>query len=447
MTDYKKQIRNMFICVAVLSAVIGVVIVRVDSYFDFLTVPIIIPTVLFVTTAVIVGFTFLIWAISNKLFSQGFIYACKLSKIKRRFNKELKRSEFRQDLSANKNAVYYPLRVKFKLDKNFCGEIHIQNVPKFEAKLDTLDYSSCLPKNLIISNKYRSDNRNIWILEVEDFSLNQIEINNVEDLAKLCDKTSRYKLTITDKVKVPIHHTLMVGQTGSGKSYALFTLILQMLYKGYALYICDSKASSIGNAGFQICADRSATSAEDITNLIIKFDDILEERKNHFSELLGDESLGDGLDVDYRNYELPPAVLIVDEFSAYIATLDKPNRDKVMSVLTRIVLMGRQLGVFLFIAQQQTNAKNLPTELRENIPLKIILGKSGKETYVTALGLQPDAVKRKFKAGEGVLVYPNISTEENPLVMAMPKLSDSLFSVSGIKDVIRQASVNGAPGM
>ena len=125
----------------------------------------------------------------------------------------------------------------------------------------------------------------------------------------------------------------------------------------------------------------------------------------------------------------------------------KPNRDKVMSVLTRIVLMGRQLGVFLFIAQQQTNAKNLPTELRENIPLKIILGKSGKETYVTALGLQPDAVKRKFKAGEGVLVYPNISTEENPLVMAMPKLSDSLFSVSGIKDVIRQASVNGAPGM
>lgn len=190
MTDYKKQIRNMFICVAVLSAVIGVVIVRVDSYFDFLTVPIIIPTVLFVTTAVIVGFIFLIWAISNKLFSYGFIYACKLSKIKRRFNKELKRSEFRQDLSANKNAVYYPLRVKFKLDKNFCGEIHIQNVPKFEAKLDTLDYSSCLPDNLIISNKYRSDNRNIWILEVEDFSLNQIEINNVEDLAKLCDKTS-----------------------------------------------------------------------------------------------------------------------------------------------------------------------------------------------------------------------------------------------------------------
>ena len=47
-----------------------------------------------------------------------------------------------------------------------------------------------------------------------------------------------------------------------------------------------------------------------------------------------------------------------------------------MKVLTNITLMGRQLGVFLVIAQQQTNAKNLPTELRENIPLKIILGDS-----------------------------------------------------------------------
>ena len=84
---------------------------------------------------------------------------------------------------------------------------------------------------------------------------------------------------------------------------------------------------------------------------------------------------------------------------------------------------GRQLGCFCIISQQQSNATNLPTELKENMPCKIILGMAERQTYMTALGVYPDVARRNFECGQGLLVYPQIANPETPAVTSVATLS------------------------
>ena len=131
------------------------------------------------------------------------------------------------------------------------------------------------------------------------------------------------------------------------------------------------------------------------------------------------------LDSDYRDFDLMPIVLIIDEYSAFRATLsrsDKKTRDFVDEVIGNIIREGRQIGCFTIIAQQQSNATNLSTELRENLPLKIIMGQAERQTYMTALGVYPEIARRKYNTGQGIMTYPQIASVENPVVIAVPKL-------------------------
>lgn len=144
------------------------------------------------------------------------------------------------------------------------------------------------------------------------------------------------------------------------------------------------------------------------------------------------------LDSDFKDFELIPIFLIIDEYSSFRASLtryDKKTRDYVDEVIGNVVREGRQLGCFCIIAQQQSNATNLPTEIRENMPFKIILGMAERQTYMTALGVYPDNAKRYFDKGQGILVYPQIATPENPAVTSVATLDfDILKAVEKILD-------------
>lgn len=91
-------------------------------------------------------------------------------------------------------------------------------------------------------------------------------------------------------------------------------------------------------------------------------------------------------------------------------------------VVGNTIREGRQIGCFMILAQQQTNSGNLPTEYKENIPWKIILGKAERQTYMTALGEIPELANRKFLCGQGLLIYPPIATTDYPVVVSMPTL-------------------------
>lgn len=301
--------------------------------------------------------------------------------------------------------------------------VTIENCIKYDKKLDELPIGSALPDEYIITSSYISDDCNDYIYEFELYHLEQLVFRNYKDFAQYTNRYGEYELFLDSRHCVTIHHMLIIGQTGSGKSYCLYNLILQMISKSnpFELYIADPKYSGLYVLGTIVSKEHTAVSVDEIIQLLKAFEERIQERKQEFNKKLLLK-----LDSDYRDFQLNPICLIIDEYSSFRASLaryDKKTRDFADEIIGNIIREGRQLGCFCIISQQQSNATNLPTELKENMPCKLILGMAERQTYMTALGVYPDVARRNFAQGQGLLVYPQIANPETPAVTSVAKLN------------------------
>ena len=136
------------------------------------------------------------------------------------------------------------------------------------------------------------------------------------------------------------------------------------------------------------------------------------------------------IDGDYRDFGLPPYVLLFDEyadFATFLQTKDKKQRDYVNNLISQIVLKGRQSGFFLWVVMQQAGSNNIPTYVRDNLPWKVVLGNAEDQTYVTAFGAGTDIPLRKLETGEGVFTYPAVANK--PRLCSFPTFG---FDVLGV---------------
>ena len=78
------------------------------------------------------------------------------------------------------------------------------------------------------------------------------------------------------------------------------------------------------------------------------------------------------------------------------------------------------MGFFLFIAMQKSDATLLETALRDNIPLKIVLGNSEQQTYITTFG-HSQIPNRHYAVGEGVFTELTLAPEPKLVTTGVPK--------------------------
>lgn len=304
------------------------------------------------------------------------------------------------------------------------GVLRIRNTLKNDKKLDDVVMSSGLGR-YVVDRHYCTDDANFYVYELVDGSASfKLTFNNFDDFLKYSNELPPYKLFLDGRSRVKLQHTLLVGMTGSGKSYSLYSLLLQMVNKSvaYHLYLADPKGSSLAVLGDAIAPQSTAVSMEEITEQLTAFVELMRQRKMELKELLKGK-----LDADYSDFGMEAHIFIFDEyasFAAVLASCEKKERDRVKALLYEIILQGRQLGFFLFLAMQKSDATLLETALRDNIPLKIVLGNSEQQTYVTAFGAGVQIPQRHYLVGEGVFTEPTIAPE--------PKLVQFPFCDFGI---------------
>ena len=231
-------------------------------------------------------------------------------------------------------------------------------------------------------------------------------------------------LRIDERLNIKPQHMLIVGATRSGKTYMLYELILEMLQKAirYDLYLADPKRSSLWAVGNAIGAQHNAVT---IDNIIAELDAFHTEMMKRSSELA--ELLKTQIDADYRTFHLSPSVFVFDEFAAFMGALQtypKAERDAVMANLRDIVLMGAQLGYFIVIVMQKSDANTLPTMLRDSLTFKIVLGNAEDTTYTTAFGAGTEIPRHNFRVGEGV--YTDAGYANTPKLVTIPTLDFDL---------------------
>lgn len=182
---------------------------------------------LLILSPVIISLVFVEFLLENKIY-KGFRYFWNYWRIKNKLELQMIDANFGIDRG------YYVELPKIFLSFNddiSCAVLKISNSLKHENKLDNVVMSSALGK-FIVETHYLSDDENFYVYELVDGSVSfKLTFDDFDQFLEYNRKIPPYQIFLDNRTKVNICHTLLVGQTGSGKSYALYNIILQMLNK------------------------------------------------------------------------------------------------------------------------------------------------------------------------------------------------------------------------
>lgn len=198
-------------------------------------------------------------------------------------------------------------------------------------------------------------------------------VNNKENNSDVIQITGNISYRLS---KTP--HSLIVGGTGSGKSFFILGKIVSYLslMPQAELYIIDPKKADLSLLRFvDGLQDRVATEANQIAKMLREVVEIMEDRyKTYFNDI-------SAFGKDYTDFGLPPIIIIFDEFSAFLHSVDKKLSKEVLDYIFTIVMKGRQAGVQVEILMQRPSADDLPTNIRAQMGFKAGLGAMDKIGY------------------------------------------------------------------
>lgn len=364
------------------------------------------------------------WSIRNKLWF-GPAFSFNHYSMIRQIRKQIKDARFEDENELNKSVTKLP-RIKVLFDNNktrISGQIHIKNSIKFDKKLENIRIDAAL-NGYLSERKYLSKDRNWYVYEFYSInSQNQIEITSEKNLIKWTNKTTNnYELRLDERTTVSLHHLGLAGQTGSGKSFFIQMLCEQILSKkiNHELFIIDPKRTDLYQMGKRSIKKEQTADKRNAIELINNFHEHFEKRRDELEVYF---SLLSNRNKTYENAVLPALILLIDEFGSLKEswkTLPKKERDEVESKLAEITFEGRQLGCFMWIATQQMNAQTIPTSIREQLVIKIVLGDSDEQTYRTLFSSSIDIPDLQFSAGQGLYSAPGLASINNPRLLSVP---------------------------
>lgn len=259
---------------------------------------------------------------------------------------------------------------------------------------------------------------------------NRISINDV-----VVTRTSvqLMKDLVWDFAKSP--HMLIGGGTGGGKTFFLFTLILNLSKIG-TVYICDPKNADLVAVGeLPAFKNHSFTGVDRIMRCLKQAEKEMLQRfaymKTHYNYKWG---------ADYTYYDMHPYFIVADEWSALMAEVndDFKKRLEIMKPLTQIILKGRQAGVFIILATQRPDADDIDGKLRDQFNVRVSLGKLETTGYRMIFG-QSGEDKNFFNnevRGRGYISFGDIPRENySPLV---PKDFDFKVELSKLSTMVEE---------
>lgn len=374
---------------------------------------------LYAVGGLICATSLLVWSARHKLY-RGVRYAIRHATLIKNIARALLEAGTGYSISIDDMYVDIPT-TKVELSKDLThGVVKIRNHIKYDGKLDTVNLSSALGR-YIVTSSYLSDDENWYIYEFQDSSVdNQLIFHSYKEFAEYARKCGDYRLFMDKQNTIPLSSLLLVGATGSGKTYALYGLIYQLMNwcAKPVLYFADPKNSSLCVLGKRLAPQRTAGTPEEIIAQLEEFHRCMMERKEELQTKLEEK-----LDADYRHWSLPAHIFVFDEFAAFqstVATMSKAERDKVSMLLRNIVLQGRQLGFFLWIVMQKSDSTDIPTSIRDNLIWKVVLGSATNTTYLTCFEHAADLPKRKYGPGQGLYSYQGLTIK--PQITSFPRL-------------------------
>lgn len=227
-------------------------------------------------------------------------------------------------------------------------------------------------------------------------------------------------------------HSLIVGGTGSGKSFFILGKIVSYLSltPQAELYIVDPKKADLSLLRFvEGMEDRVATEPNQIAKMLREVVEIMEDRyKTYFNDI-------SAFGKDYTDFGLPPIILIFDEFSAFIHSVDKKLSKEVLDYVFSVVMKGRQSGVIIEILMQRPDGTDLPTNIRAQMGFKAGLGAMDKIGYNMIFDTNDVDFKTVTEKGGGYIQIDGVHTA--PVYFETPYIDEDFDFIQEITKLLK----------
>lgn len=197
-------------------------------------------------------------------------------------------------------------------------------------------------------------------------------------------KANGTTIQVTEKISYDVSkvsHGLTIGNTGSGKSVWIEYKILAYAQMNAVIYVVDPKSADLSLLkylhGFE---NRVASEPNHIARVLREVTEIMETRyKQYFSEV-------SAFGKTFVDFDLPPVVLVFDEFAAFIKSADKKLSTECTAYLYSLILKGRAMGCFVEIILQRPDSSILDGALRDQLGCRTLLGDASKEANMMCFG-------------------------------------------------------------
>jgi len=249
-------------------------------------------------------------------------------------------------------------------------------------------------------------------IEVPNLHREIIHLREAVESGEFAASTSKLTLclgkVITGKIKIAdltqMPHLLIAGSTGSGKSVAINSMVVSMLYKSnpneVKLLMIDPKRLELGlYEGTPHLLTPIVTEPKQAANVLRRATFEMEERLKKLAEhgvrnieqynkSFASESTLNLFDNDGRPEQpLPYIVIVIDE----LADLMMVEPQGVEESITRLAQMARAVGIHLILATQRPSVDVITGLIKANLPARIsfrVASKVDSRTILDANGAE-----------------------------------------------------------
>lgn len=239
-------------------------------------------------------------------------------------------------------------------------------------------------------------------------------LENVKVDKRLIPKTSKdlitkdlYKIKLQKGLSISIEqfpHILIGAKTGGGKSTFL-TYIIATINQSNKFKDDEEKASL-----YLIDPKREFTvlgSISDPFEILDKLKSIVQEMEEREKEVgYKIKELGQNA----KSFGYPPTYIIIDELTALVAGYDSKQKKEFDALLRQLVLKGRANSYFLIISLQNAHSETLSVAIRNNLTVKIFLGKGSTEDYRFFFGDNTETISRDIERFTGYILINSYHT-------------------------------------
>ncbi|CZC97176.1 FtsK/SpoIIIE protein [Streptococcus pneumoniae] len=218
-------------------------------------------------------------------------------------------------------------------------------------------------------------------------------------------KDGSLKIKIYDDFVIDLRKNfsmLISGASGAGKSfftyYYLTRFISQTVNGKHAkIYVIDPKMSDLYKLSRRsgMLVENYGTTNEDAFRIVRQYIDEMSRRM----EIYNKSDLFDSIGIDLG---LPPLLLIIEEYSSLVASMDTKAKKDFENMVAIVAQKARSLSMGVCIVMQQPRADSLSTNIREQLVNAIFLGPSPSKECSTMMFGTTDVPNVKKDKGVGL---------------------------------------------